>query len=249
MLKRLVILSDLHCGHRLGLTPPDWQTTDIQRKLFDAFYTQLESLKPIHAVLGNGDMIDGRGKRSSGVELITTDRLEQAAMASECLLAASADHYVITAGTPYHTGKCEDFEREVAKHVNGQFCDMARIDINGCLIHARHKADGSSTPYGQHTPLSKSALWHALECGRYRKQCSDIVIRSHTHKFVYGNCVTGSLFMSTPCLQLNSRYGARQCEGLIDVGFVHFDIEEDGSWSWGAKLLDVRYDAELSVQL
>ena len=35
-------------------------------------------------------------------------------------------------------------------------------------------------------------------------------------------------FMTTPCLQGWTRYGGQQCSGLVDWGFVAFDIDETG---------------------
>jgi hypothetical protein len=38
--------------------------------------------------------------------------------------------------------------------------------------------------------------------------------------------------MTTPALTYNSAFGIRDCEGLVDVGLLVFDFEDDGSYSW-----------------
>ena len=70
---RVVIGGDKHCGHRVGLTPPDWQSAilgrkyyNIQRELWKEFTGIMDYLKPIDVLMMNGDAIDGRGERSGG---------------------------------------------------------------------------------------------------------------------------------------------------------------------------------------
>lgn len=86
---RLVIISDLHCGHRAGLTPPGWQTpleapdrlaayARQQRVMWSWYAATIAALQPIDVLVANGDAIDGRGSRSGGTELITTDLSAQA---------------------------------------------------------------------------------------------------------------------------------------------------------------------------
>ena len=128
--KRLVVISDLHCGHAVGLTPPAWQwavdgdTTEhrakfgrVQREVWDWYSQTIGSLRPIDILAVNGDAIDGTGVRSGGTELLTTDRQVQTDMAVKSIQEASAKTIVMTYGTAYHTGDAEDWEDRVAEHV------------------------------------------------------------------------------------------------------------------------------------
>ena len=121
-MKRMVVISDLHCGHVVGLTPPRWHF-QIDGKLYAnqkelwGFYAQsIDSLKPIDILVVNGDAIDGKGCRSGGTEQNTTDRLEQCEMAIECIEYTEAKTVRMTYGTPYHAGQDEDFEKIIERY-------------------------------------------------------------------------------------------------------------------------------------
>jgi hypothetical protein len=108
--KRLVVLSDLHAGHEFGLCPPAWwaqadkpgsrraKAGRFQRQLWSFYTRAIDALKPIDILVVNGDAIDGKGDRSGGVELITSDRLEQVKMAAEAINYAEAEAIRITYG-------------------------------------------------------------------------------------------------------------------------------------------------------
>lgn len=94
--KRFLIGADLHCSHRVGLTPPRFQSQikgkkyyKIQNECYDWYAKELETLKPIDIYCLNGDLIDGDGGRSGGTELITTDIREQREMAGACISLSS----------------------------------------------------------------------------------------------------------------------------------------------------------------
>ena len=127
--KRLLVLSDTHCGHKGGLTPTQWQesperaaeanqpshTGESQAKLWHAYRQTIQRLRPIDYCVHNGDAVEGKGERSGGTELITADREEQANMAVRCLnYVRPREGYYLTYGTPYHTGSGEDWEKVVA---------------------------------------------------------------------------------------------------------------------------------------
>jgi len=50
--------------------------------------------------------------------------------------------------------------------------------------------------------------------------------------------------MSLPALTYKSHFGIRECEGLVDVGLVVFDVFDDGSYTWEA--IEAKF-AELKV--
>ena len=127
--KRALIISDLHCGHIVGLTPPGWQWKvksdspniakygKIQGVLWNKYRKMISSLKPIDVLIVNGDAIDGKGKKSGSTEQITSDRQEQCLMATRCIQEIAAPKVYLTYGTGYHTGDDEDFENEIVDHV------------------------------------------------------------------------------------------------------------------------------------
>lgn len=236
-MKRLLAIGDLHCGHFVGLTPPDWWLSaksdvgKVQRALWSDFKQKVKTVGKVHALLVNGDAIDGDGKRSGGCELITSDRNEQCEMAIECIKQIKANHYYFTFGTPYHTGNAEEFERIIAKEFGGNIKDCQFISVDGVVFNARHFISGSATPYGRHTAIAKEKTWADIWREMETQPKSDVIIRSHVHY----TALSGSnkyLGITLPALQgLGSRYGGQKCTGTVHYGMVYFDVNyKDGDW-------------------
>ena len=129
--KRIVLMGDFHCGHVAGLTPPRFQgrhwepkVEEFQKESWGWFAREIDALRPIHAVIANGDLVDGSGEATGGTEQLTTDRAVQVEMAVEVLKHINACRYVLTFGTPYHCGKQEDFERQIAKDIGADISDQ-----------------------------------------------------------------------------------------------------------------------------
>lgn len=234
--RRVVAISDLHCGHVVGLTPPDWQGGDFakcQSAAWAAYCGILKSLQPIHLLMVVGDCMDGKGERTGGTELLTTDRNEQVAMSVECIRQARAASTVMVFGTPYHAGRDEDWEQQVANAVGARVIGSHEWpEINGLVFDLKHRLAASSVPHGRSTPLAREWLWNQLWAAREEQPRADIIIRGHVHSYNYvgGN---GWLAMSLPALQLaGTKYGGRQCSGTVDWGVVSFDVKNRRDWSW-----------------
>jgi len=246
--KREVIIADLHSGHRVGLTPPDWHyqgvfakgtTTNkisrIQREMWKFYSEAIDKLKPIDGLIVNGDAIDGKGERTGSSEQAVSDRNEQCEMAAECINYAEADRVLMTYGTPYHTGNEEDWEDVVA----GKVKNLIKIggqewpEINGVIFDVKHKVSGSTVPHGRMTALARAKLWNQIWHAEHGQQPkADVLIRSHVHYHVYCGG-PGWLAMTTPALQgFGSKFGVRQCEGLVDIGLIVFDIKSNGETKW-----------------
>ena len=176
--KRLVILSDFHCGHVAGLTPPDWHDkppaapgkgrkrrrgrarfSAVQREMWERYIVMRDRLCPIDALVLNGDAVEGKGKRSGGTEMITTDRVEQTDMAAECIDVWKAPKKIMTYGTPSHTGEDEDWEDVVADNIGAaKIGGHEWIDVNGVVFDFKHKIGSSSIPHGRHTAIARENL-------------------------------------------------------------------------------------------
>ena len=115
-----IFIADTHCGHRTGLTPPKWWLPDddgfigkvarFQRELWSWFCSEIDSCGPVDTCIHVGDVIDGKGFRSGGTELLTPDRAVQIQMAEIVFEEIGAKNNLIINGTPYHTGNEEDWE-------------------------------------------------------------------------------------------------------------------------------------------
>ena len=239
--KRLVVISDMHCGHAVGLTPPNWQYPAdpethrgkiglMQKTMWDWYAKEIKQLKPIDIIVCNGDAIDGKGDRSGGTEQITTDREQQVEMSAQCIKLAEAKKILLIYGTAYHTGALEDWEQNLFHAVRAEKIGSHEwVDINGFIFDFKHHIGNSSIPHGRFTQLAKDKLWNDEWYLKEKRQPnSDVIVRSHVHEFREVR-TTGWRALTTPALQgYGSKFGARRCSGLIEIGFVYFDVFKDG---------------------
>jgi len=236
--KRMVVLSDLHCGHILGLTPPSWQfqsdnielghIAEMQREGWNWYMNAIKRVgKNIDILVINGDLIDGRGDKSGSTELITSDRARQISIGVECVEQWDANQVFMTRGTPYHTGNHEQFEDLAAEKLGAYIDNSLDIKVNGKLFNFRHKVAGSTVPHGKATAVIKESFWNLVQSAYNEVPFADVVIRSHVH-YMMINQDSMRYSITTPALQLNSRYGQQQCTGLTDFGFLVIDIYDNG---------------------
>lgn len=244
--KTILAISDLHCGHRAGLTPPEWWVNDFQDGLkaeqmesWEWYRKKLIEIGKVDVLFILGDCIDGKGARNGGVELITADRHEQVKIAIRCIEEIPADKLYMVHGTPYHTGEDEDFESMIAARVGGEIASQLWVDVNGIVFNLKHKIGGSSVPYGRGTPLGKENLWNRLWADIDGAPRANVFLRGHVHYHAF----TGDrefLSMSLPALQSPSTmYGARQCSGTVDFGMVSFRVRE------GDSITTMRWEAHI----
>jgi len=264
--QRGVIISDLHCGHRAGLTPPAWQWrpgdedkygnkqhkwAEQQAHIWKWYRAEIKSLGRIDWLICNGDAIEGKGPRSGGTELITSDRSEQIDMAGECLSIVNAKTIRLTRGTPAHTGQEEDWEDQLAKHLNCKIGDHEWFDCNGLIFDCKHKIGGSSIPHGRATPLIRAGLWNMLwKAGKLQPE-ADVLVRSHVHYcFDCQGLTPYKRYFITPAMQgFGSKFGAKECEGTVNVGFISFEITNQRKWKWHMHLLDLEFAAAKAEKL
>ncbi len=248
--KRVVVISDLHCGHRFGLVPPAWQLrnnvsvqhkdiTKIEKRMWQQYKSLADELSPVDVLFVLGDCVDGKAMRSGSTELITADRNEQVDMACEAIKIWNAPKIRMVHGTPYHVGTEEDWETIVAEKLQSGYSiprsvtikDHDWININGVIFDIKHHTGSSSNPYGRHTPLARTRIWNLLHDERKTQPKSKVFLRGHVHYF--SKCEDVMWMGATmPSLQAaGTKYGGRLCEGTVDVGVIHFDVEVDGTYA------------------
>jgi len=254
--KRVAFISDLHCGHKTGLCPPEFRGRPskyaptpvktlwkLQDQMWKWYLEQLEEFRPHHVHM-NGDLIDGRGERSGSTELWSADRNQQVDAAAACIAATKAKTCTITYGTPYHTGNIEDFEDNIANHKQlGATCveigGHVWPKINGLVFDCKHKVGASGIPHGEFTPLAKERLWNVLWQEADGAPKADVFIRSHVH--YHAHCgETDWLSMTTPAMQgPGSKFGVRQCSRVVNIGFVCFTVSPSGGYTWQVRELKI----------
>jgi hypothetical protein len=262
--KRIVIISDLHCGHEVGLTPPRWDPavgkvyldrtkiekfSKIREQCWNFYATTIAKLQPIYALIVNGDCIDGRGDKSGGTEEFELNRDRQCSMAMECIQLAKAKQIHMTYGTPYHTGDKEDWENIIAERIGAQIGAETTINVNGLLFNFKHHVGSSGVPTGRFNSIARDGLWNDLWSLKKGVEPVDIIVRSHTHYHVYCG-YDGRLGIITPALQgMGSKFGSRRCSGTVDFGLIHFDVNKKGEYTWASHLANISHQITKPIKV
>lgn len=256
---RLLVVSDLHCGHEVGFTHPSFNPryddpilnaeSDYRANLYKIVIDDMRKQGPFDYGVANADLIDGRGERSGGTELIETDRHEQAKMAAEALGSMPVrQNWWLTYGTPYHTGQEEDFEDTVAEKLGvDKPQSVLDISFNGVVFNFKHKVGGSQVPHGRSTAILRAKLWNQLWADRGEFPQAKYLVRSHVHYHQFAGD-NDSVAIITPALQgYGSKFGSRQVDGTVDFGYMIFDIDKKGRSAWEARIFRMQYQHPVIV--
>jgi len=243
---RVLSISDLHSGNVAGLTPDKYnpQSEDnykayvYRRLLYEWTCAEIDALRPIDICVADGDLIDGKGEKTGGTEQIEMKRPKQIEMATEFLDFIDAKEYHFAFGTGYHVGKEDDWESIIANEFHTEADDVVTQDVNGLQMKWRHHIGGSISPTSRATGLLRQQEWDALWSidGEFPK--SDVITFGHVHYFQSVTNRFGTV-ITQPALQGlgGSQLGNRRMGGIIDFGFLHFDVKGKDDWSWKAHLL------------
>lgn len=242
--KRVIVISDLHCGHRVGMTPPEWQLNKdndldakwqaIQAEQWHWYAALAKSLQPVHLLLVLGDAVDGTSSKADRRDCIRDQRREQVSMATTCIDLWKAKHVEMVYGTRYH---CADWENDVALNCNATIGAHGWPTVNDVVFDVKHKVGSSSASEStRFTAIARSEQWNSLWAEAGRQPKGDIILRGHVHyhraaKRKIGARTTWGI--TCPALQgVGTEYGAEQCEGTVDFGLLVFDIDGDGTVNW-----------------
>lgn len=253
---RIAVVSDLHCGSRYGLTPPEWQPKygkgapslrkEARRRatLWRWFKHHVNAHKPYDYLLVNGDCIDGANNRDDGIDRITTEIHEQQAMAVAALKTFEAGAIYMTQGTPSHETKAQ--ARITADLLGAKKIELeGHYDVNGLHIAMKHVIGGTSSPASRFTSLSNAQIKQSLWSIRGQQPRANLIIRSHIHR-----CCSATepdvnwQGWTTPALQgLGSTYAVVKMDSLpCSYGFLIVDVVDKHHWSVTAEI------ASLSMQ-
>ena len=263
--KRVLLFGDTHCGHCVGLTHPRYQygykgkdrtKRDkfgvVQRECWTAWERILADFAPIDVAIHHGDAIDGKGKRSGGTELITTSLEEQCDMAADVITqirlhARRGFKLFGVYGTPYHVGGSdgEDWENILADRAGfDKLGSHEWIDVGGIVFDVKHKVGSSGIPHGRATAIKKEELWNTLWHDADMQPRADVLTRGHVHFYQHTDTVTRGKVVhasTLPALQaMGSKYGARQCSGLVHFGAVLVTVKGGKVTGWHPNIVDIR---------
>ena len=242
--KRILVTSDWHCGHQVGLSPEKYHAptaddhkfkklSNVRSEIWKWFAQTVDKIKPVDVLIINGDALDGKGDKYGGTEQITPDRKVQCDIAMDVIEYIDPSVIRMTYGTSYHvSANGEEWEDIIADKAGAKIGSHEWYEVNGVVIDCKHKIVSSQIPHGRLTALAREILWAKMWNARNQQPEPDILIRSHVHYFEHVKH-DGCLGFITPALQgFGSKYGARQCSGTVDIGFLVIDIYNDGEIKW-----------------
>ena len=203
-LNNLIVISDEHCGCRLGLCPPEVQLDDgaiyrhtpIQAdiwKCWEFFWNiwvpEATKGEPF-AVVNNGDSLDGIHHRA--VTQITHNLTDQARIAKQILrpvIEACEGRYYHIRGTEAHVGPSGQEEERLAEELDAIPDSEGRharwelwIEIGVGLVHLSHHIGTAGSLACETTALHKELEQAFVESARWGNRHPDVVVRSHRHR-------------------------------------------------------------------
>lgn len=136
------------------------------------------------------------------------------------------DQRIAVSGSPYHSGKEEQFERIFAEAIGAQFGNQIDVKVNGITIRTRHFLSTSQTPVGGDIALRKRRINDAVRHVERNTDLADIYLHGHTHVFrVVGG--SGWMAYSAPSLQFWSEFGSSKCDGVVHFGILELIVYPD----------------------
>jgi hypothetical protein len=240
--KRVIVLSDLHCGSTCGLLPPEFVTSNeviVKPNLFQAWmwchwekmverFVTTSKKTPTVLIL-NGDIIEGMHHRTT--EVWSPDPSDHLMCAWHCLarLADACCEVYIVRGTETHTGSAS--EHGLAHKLGACFeskhkpaWDRLDLSINGVQIRAVHHMPATSRKWLEAGAHSAEWVNHAIESAQAGDPIPRILCMAHRHRpgaFTDGHYQT----IVTPAWQGLTRYGYRVVPGANPkVGYAEMDF-------------------------
>jgi hypothetical protein len=208
--RNLIVVSDTHCGCRLGLCPPDpvpldsggtYHASEFQRKVWTLWETFWHEWVPEvtrgepYDVIHNGDAVDGSHHNST--TQISHNLEDQSRIAEACLkpvvaqcLNSGGTYYHIR-GTEAHVGQSGENEERLARslgakpNADGQH---ARFDlwkrVGDCLVHALHHIGTTSSAAHESSAVNAELTAEYVEAARWHREPPDFIVRSHRHRSI-----------------------------------------------------------------
>ena len=236
-MKTLLALGDLHIGNEGAIMPEEVNTeecspgrnrrhfpNEIQRILLKKWYEMVDECPRPDILLLNGDLVDGKNYKESGMGCWTTDAALQAKTLAVLVKMLKPRQIIATSGSPYHSDRNPNLDKIAVEACGGTFKGgYASIEINSHRVYAQHKVSVSKSSWQyRSTPLGRALVLAALqesEFGHY-----DVVLKSHAHYYAYVG-FSNSLGMILPCWKAYDAFGDTNIEFANPaLGYVTFEF-------------------------
>jgi hypothetical protein len=212
--RNLIVVSDTHCGCRLGLYNPDakirlddggWyrpsefqvQIWALWRQFWDEWVPTVTKGEP-YDICHNGDVIEGVHHGSTtqiSHNINDQKRIAVGALMPEverCKRLGGTYYHV--RGTAAHVGQSSIFEDEVAEALGAKpnkLGQCARYDLwkrvgtpEGPLVHLLHHIGTTSSAAHEASAVNAELTAEYVEAARWDRKPPDFVVRSHRHRSI-----------------------------------------------------------------
>ena len=209
--RTLIVISDTHCGCRVGLFPPEPMRVDgggqyvpsdfqlkmwsLWRSFWDEWVPEVTKKEP-YDIVHNGDAIDGVHHRST--TQISQNIEDQRRIAERCLereverCQKKGGTYYHIRGTEAHVGQSGEFEETLARNLGAKpnkEKQHARFDLwkrvgQSCLVHLLHHVGTTSSAAHEASAVNAELTAMYVEAARWRKEPPDFIVRSHRHRSI-----------------------------------------------------------------
>lgn len=210
----LVVISDTHCGCRLGLCPPEaalddggtYQHSKLQAKVWNMweefwgeFVPHATSKEP-YAVIHNGDAIDGVHHNSTTqISHNIEDQIEIAYNILKPVVEKCEGRYYHIRGTEAHVGKSAVHEEALAKRlkaIKNEEGQHSRYELwkycGPALVHLLHHIGTTGSQAYEATAVHKELVESYVEAARWGRKPPDMIVRSHRHRYFRDEIATGT---------------------------------------------------------
>jgi hypothetical protein len=210
MTNNLIVVSDTHCGCRLGLCPPQpipldsggtYQSSEFQRKVWGLWLQFWQEWVPEVTrgepfdVVHNGDAVDGCHHNSTTQ---ISHNLEDQSRIAELVLQDvvaqcrnSGGTYYHIRGTEAHVGQSGENEERLARHLGAKpnrEGQHARFDlwkrVGNCLVHLLHHIGTTSSAAHESSAVNAELTAEYVEAARWHREPPDFIVRSHRHRSI-----------------------------------------------------------------
>lgn len=233
--KNLIVVSDTHCGCRLGLAPPgvipldgggsyriskaQGQMYALWREFWDTWVPEVTKGEPFD-VVHNGDAVDGRHHNSTTQ---ISHNLEDQSRIAELVLRPivkqckdSGGTYYHIRGTEAHVGQSGENEERLARSLGAKPNEEgqhARFDlwkrVGSCLVHLLHHVGTTGSAAHEASAVNAELTAEYVEAARWHREPPDFIVRSHRHRSIAVDLNSAKGYAAaivTPAWQLKTPY-------------------------------------------
>lgn len=211
--RNLVVVSDTHCGCRLGVCRPEpiplddggtYTASAFQQKMYafwrefwDVWVPEVTRGEP-YDVVHNGDVIDGV---HHGSTTQVSHNIEDQLRIAAALMQPEVDRCRATGGTYYHirgtgahVGQSSLHEEMLAQRLGAKpnaLGQHARYDLwkrvggdGGPLAHLLHHIGTTASAAHESSAVNAELIASYVEAARWQREPPDYVVRSHRHRSI-----------------------------------------------------------------